>query len=88
MAARKRIGLSENTRERIKTSMLLNRLTDHILGKVELTATQVRGIEILLKKTLPDLASLQIDANVTTNSHEEALDKLEHGTSTEDRITH
>lgn len=57
MAARKRVGLSENTRERIKTSMLVNRLEDHILGKVELSQSQVRGIEILLKKTLPDLQS-------------------------------
>jgi len=88
MAARKRIGLSENTRERIKTTMLVNRLTDHILGKVELSATQVRGIEILLKKTLPDVSSIQVDANVTTNSHEEALEALENGASKESRITH
>ena len=46
--------------------MLLNRLTDHILGKVELSATQVRGIEVLLKKTLPDLSSVEHSGEVAT----------------------
>ena len=48
------------TRERIQTSMLINRLEDHAVGKVELTTTQVRSIEILLKKSLPDLQSVEL----------------------------
>ena len=47
------------TRERIQTSMLINRLEDHMLGKVELSTTQVRSAEILLKKSLPDLQSIE-----------------------------
>ena len=63
MAARKRKGVQGEgwpveVRERIKTSMLLNRLTDHALGKVELSSTQVKAIEILLRKTLPDLSQV------------------------------
>ena len=66
MAARKRNGgaLAENTRLRIKTSMLLNRLTDHIIGKIELSTSQVRAIEILLKKTLPDLQSTELHGSI------------------------
>ncbi len=60
MAARKRKGLSENTRKRIKTSMLAKRLEDHVLGKCELSASQVRAIEVLLRKTMPDLSAVAL----------------------------
>ena len=60
MAARNRTALSERTRERIKTSMIVNRLTDHIDGKLELTPTQVTAALGLLKKTLPDLKVLDL----------------------------
>ena len=43
------------TREKIKTSMLVNALVNHVLGKNEMSATQVRAAEILLRKTLPDM---------------------------------
>lgn len=46
-------------RERIKTSMLLKRLHDHILGKQEVSQTQLKAIEILLKKSLPDLQAIE-----------------------------
>lgn len=59
MAARKNTqALRDDWRLKIKTSMLLNRLMDHIEGKCELSATQVRSAEILLKKTLPDLSQI------------------------------
>ena len=89
MAARtKRIIHDANTRAKIRTSQLANRLTDHALGKIDLEPTQVRAIEILLKKTLPDLSSVEMNANITTD-HESALDELEreeHQTETEDRV--
>lgn len=64
MGARKRRGTSDTgwadeVRERIKSSMLINRLIDHALGKVGMLPTQVRAVEILLRKTLPDLASTE-----------------------------
>lgn len=60
MAARKtRVSHDQKTREKIQTSQLVNRLTNHALGETELTATQLRAIEILLKKTLPDLSSVE-----------------------------
>ena len=83
MAARKNKGTKErgwpaNVRERIRTSMLVNRLTDHALGKVRMTPSQVRAIEILLRKALPDLQATELSGGLdVTMSHEQALDQLE-----------
>lgn len=52
--------MSEAWRERIQTSMIINRLQDHIKGTVELSATQVSAALGLLKKTAPDLQSVSI----------------------------
>ena len=46
------------TRAKIQTSQILNRLFSHVKGEIELTPTQVRAAEVLLKKTLPDLHSI------------------------------
>lgn len=50
----------EETRQKIRVSQLLNRLHNHVDGEVELTATQLRAVEILLKKSLPDLSSIEL----------------------------
>ena len=49
-----------DVRSKIQASQLVNRLTDHALGHTELSNTQVRAIEILLKKTIPDLQSVEL----------------------------
>jgi hypothetical protein len=53
----------DDVRAKIQTSQLVNRLTDHALGTVELSPTQVRAIEILIKKTLPDLSAVDLSAS-------------------------
>lgn len=59
MAARSsKVLLHEQWREKIQASMLLNRLRDHALGKCDMSPTQVRAAEVLLRKTLPDLSSV------------------------------
>src|SRR5690348_11307027 len=63
MAARKRSaikpgGMPEAWRERIQTSMLINRLQNHVKGDVELSTTQVTAALGLLKKTAPDLQTM------------------------------
>ena len=50
----------DDVRAKIQTSQLINRLTDHALGVVELSATQVRAIEVLIRKTLPDLQAVSL----------------------------
>ena len=59
MAARKDSRIKTKHREAIQTSMLINRLSDHILGKVEMTSTQIRAAQILLNKSLPDLRATE-----------------------------
>lgn len=60
MAARLLKHHQADVRSKIQASQLVNRLTDHVHGKVEMTATQVRAAEILLKKTVPDLSSVEM----------------------------
>lgn len=64
MAARTRKILhDEETRARIQTSQLINRLEDHVFGNIDLTPTQVRGIEILLRKTIADLSATTLSGD-------------------------
>src|SRR4051794_37218595 len=59
MAARIRKMHDDETRRRIRVAQLLNRLQECALGKIELQPIQVRSIEILLRKTLPDLSAVE-----------------------------
>jgi hypothetical protein len=65
VARRLQLKHTAETRQKIQTSQLINRLTDHAFGKVEMSATQVRAAEILLRKTIPDLSTYHIDGQVT-----------------------
>lgn len=60
MAARLRRNHQEDVREKIQASQIINRLEGHLNGQVELSPTQVRAAEILLKKTLPDLSNTEV----------------------------
>lgn len=64
MAERMRKTHQEDVRKKIQTSQLVNRLTDHVLGTVEMTPTQVQAANILLKKALPDLQAVDLSALV------------------------
>lgn len=50
----------DDVRKKIQASQLLNRLTDHAFGEVELSQSQIKAIEILLRKSLPDLSAVTI----------------------------
>lgn len=64
MAARKRaIRHDDNTRAKIQAAQLINRLTSHACGELELSSTQVRAIEVLLRKTLPDLSDVRMEVD-------------------------
>ena len=68
MPARTRKVMHEDlTRQRIQAAAIINRLTEHLHGKIELSPTQVRCAEILLRKVLPDLAMIEHSGNVTHN---------------------
>ncbi len=80
-----KIRHDDETRSKIQTSQLINRLTDHALNDLKLEPTQVRAIEILLKKTLPDLTSTELSGGIEISTHEEALDELDDGPGTDDQ---
>lgn len=64
MAARiNKIRHDDETRARIQTSQLINRLENHILNDLDLKPTQVTAALGLLKKTLPDLANVELSSD-------------------------
>lgn len=63
MAARKNRGvkeLPESWKDKIKASIILNRLNDCVAGKIEMTAQQLKAADIILKKIVPDLARTEL----------------------------
>lgn len=69
MAARTRRPLhDENTKAKIQASQLINRLQNHALGAIEMSPTQIRAAEILLRKSMPDLSAVQQQLEVTTRN--------------------
>lgn len=69
MAARINRSHDQRTREKIRTSQLVNRLQSFAEGEVELTRDQIKAIEVLLKKSLPDLASVTIEGTGDKGQH-------------------
>ena len=54
----------EDVRKKIKVSQLLNVLQNHALGETEeLSPTRMKAIEILLRKSMPDMASVTISGD-------------------------
>lgn len=60
MAARLNARHSEMVREKIRASQLVNRLEDHVLGELDLSATQVTAALGLLKKCVPDISAVNL----------------------------
>ena len=66
MAARiKKLLHDPETRAKIRTSQLVNRLQNHVLGKSQLDPSQVSAGLGLLKKIMPDLAAIEHSGEVT-----------------------
>lgn len=61
MAARLNARHQETVRAKIQASQLINVLQNHALGLTEeLSQSRLKAIEILLKKSLPDLSSVEL----------------------------
>ena len=63
------------TRAKIQTSQIINRLEKLVFGEIEMSPQQVNAANVLLRKTLPDLSAVTMDANVAV-SHEDAVEQL------------
>ena len=60
MAARiNKIKHAQKTKELIRASQLLNRLTKCAKGEVEMTSVQVKAATVVINKEIPDLARLE-----------------------------
>ena len=62
-----KIRHDENTRLKIKVGNIITYLHGHIEGVKELSATQLKACEILLRKALPDLTSVEVSGEITTS---------------------
>jgi hypothetical protein len=65
MASKPVYKLSAEWRERIRSGVILDRLQQHAIGQLEMTPTQIRAAEILLRKVIPDLQAVQHSGEVT-----------------------
>lgn len=71
MAARLNGAHTADIRQKIKTSQLVNRLQDFVLGgndpktgkPIEVDGNRLKAIEILLRKALPDLSNVQVSGD-------------------------
>jgi hypothetical protein len=64
MAARTvKIKIDDKTRDKIRTTQLLNRLNDHVFSDTAVSQTQMKAIEILLRKSLPDLSAVTLSGD-------------------------
>jgi hypothetical protein len=50
-------------RDKINAALLIEKLQDCALNGLELTSQQMKAIEILLKKSVPDLQSVELTGN-------------------------
>lgn len=73
MAARKRNWTPDIVRQRIRVAMLINRLQNHVAGKLAMTATQVQAANILMRKILPDMIAQTIEHKPLESMADEEL---------------
>jgi hypothetical protein len=62
MAARIRKTHQDDVRAKIQATQLVNVLQNHALGKddKEISSSRIKAIEILLKKSIPDLSAVTV----------------------------
>ena len=64
MAARLNLRQQDQTRSAIQTTQLVKRLQDYALGEIaEIESGRLKAIEILLRKTLPDLSAVTLSGD-------------------------
>lgn len=77
MGTRVRQWQPQIVRDRIRVGGIVRRLYQHVAGEIEMSPTQVRAAEILLKKTLPDLTSVEHSGSISNREmHDFTRDEL------------
>lgn len=54
---------AEKTKDLIRASQLLNRLTQCANGEIELTPAQIQAARIVIGKAIPDLKAVEVTGN-------------------------
>lgn len=57
--------MDDSHRVKIQNSNILNALIEHVEGKRDMSSTQVTAGIALMKKVLPDLSSVDVNAKVS-----------------------
>jgi hypothetical protein len=61
MAARiRKTKLTDEWKARIQAGVILDRLVKHVNGEVDMSSSQIKAADILLRKTIPDLARTEV----------------------------
>jgi hypothetical protein len=61
---RKAAWTPEKVRQRIRVGVVLRRVQNHALGKIAMSATELKAAEILLRKAVPDLKGVEHSGTV------------------------
>jgi hypothetical protein len=64
MAARISKTLTEEWKQKIQASNLITHLGKCAIGEIEMTSQQIKAAEILLKKVMPDLKSVDMSGEL------------------------
>lgn len=59
MAARLNRHHSEEIRQKIQASVIIDRLEKHIAGELEMSSTQIAAAQTLLDRSVPKLSQIQ-----------------------------
>lgn len=69
---------SESCKQKIQATQLINRLQAHALSNLDLKDSQIRAIDILLKKVLPDMKAVEHSGTIRRkNPSEMSLQELD-----------
>ena len=52
--------MSDEWKAKIQAGVILDRLVKHVNGEIDMSASQIKAADILLKKTVPDLARTEV----------------------------
>ncbi len=63
--------------EKIRATQIIKRLAKHVAGKLEMSPTQVRAAEILLKKCVPDRKSVEHSGDMTFTHKNMSRDQID-----------
>ena len=77
MAARLRVKHQDEIREKIQVSNLITRIQKYALGELadeDISSNRLNAIKLLLSKTLPDLSTVTLDANL---NHSGTIERIE-----------